>query len=85
MDAIRRMAATELAGAPVVPSVIPGFTDSHYFRERGIGSYGFLPFVLSEDDERTVHGVNERISVENLRDGIRRLVALVRALPAAAP
>ncbi|HLY37610.1 MAG TPA: M20/M25/M40 family metallo-hydrolase [Candidatus Binatia bacterium] len=85
VDAIRRMAASELGGAPVVPSVIAGFTDSHYFREHGIASYGFLPFVLSEDDERTVHGVNERISVENLRDGIRRLVALVRALPPGAP
>ena len=85
MDAIRRMAVTELGGAPVVPSVIPGFTDSHYFREHGIASYGFLPFVLSEDEERTVHGVNERISVENLRDGIRRLVALVHAVPPGAP
>jgi len=85
VDAIRRMAATELGGAPVIPSVIAGFTDSHYFREHGIASYGFLPFVLSEEDERTVHGVNERISVENLRDGIRRLVALVRVLPPGAP
>ena len=59
----------------------PGFTDSHYFREHGVASYGFVPFVLSEDDEKTVHGVNERVSVENLRDGVRRLVALLRALP----
>ena len=51
----------------------------------GIASYGFLPFVLSEEEERTVHGVNERISIENLRNGIRRLVTLVRALPAGAP
>jgi acetylornithine deacetylase/succinyl-diaminopimelate desuccinylase-like protein len=85
MDAIRRLAATDLGGAPVVPSVIPGFTDSHYFRERGIASYGFLPFVLSDEEERTVHGVNERISVDNLRDGVRRLVMLVRALPADSP
>jgi len=37
--------------------------------------------VLSEDDEKTVHGVNERVSVENLREGVRRLVTLLRALP----
>jgi acetylornithine deacetylase/succinyl-diaminopimelate desuccinylase-like protein len=81
MVAIRKLAATDLGGAPVVPSVITGFTDSHYFRERGVASYGFVPFVLREEDERTVHGVNERISIENLRDGVRRLVALLRALP----
>jgi acetylornithine deacetylase/succinyl-diaminopimelate desuccinylase-like protein len=82
MAAVRRMADDLLEGAPVVTSVIPGFTDSHYFRSRGIASYGFVPFVLSEKDERTVHGLDERVSVENLRDGVERLVALLRALPA---
>jgi acetylornithine deacetylase/succinyl-diaminopimelate desuccinylase-like protein len=81
MAAVRKLAASELGGAPVVPSVITGFTDSHYFREKGVASYGFVPFVLREEDERTVHGVNERVSIENLRDGVRRLVALLRALP----
>jgi acetylornithine deacetylase/succinyl-diaminopimelate desuccinylase-like protein len=78
--AVRRLAASHLGGAPVVPSVIPGFTDSHYFRERGVASYGFVPVILDEADERTVHGVDERVAVENLRDGIERLVALLRAL-----
>ncbi len=81
MDAVRKLAATDLGGAPVIPSVVPGFTDSHYFREHGVASYGFVPFVLSEDDEKTVHGTNERVSVENLRDGVRRLVTLLRAVP----
>jgi len=81
MDAVRKLAATELGGAPVIPSVIPGFTDSHYFREHGVASYGFVPFVLGEDDEKTVHGLNERVSIENLRDGVRRLVTLLRAVP----
>jgi len=85
MDAIRKLAATDLGGAPVVPSVIPGFTDSHYFRDQGIASYGFVPFVLTEEDEKTVHGVNERVSIENLRDGVRRLVTLLRALPSTSP
>jgi len=66
-----------------VPSVIPGFTDSHYFRAKGIASYGFVPFVLQPTEERTVHGTNERVSVANLRDGVRRLVALLRLLPPA--
>ena len=82
MDAIRKLAATDLGGAPVIPSVITGFTDSHYFREHGIASYGFVPFVLTDEDERSVHGLNERVSVENLRDGVRRMLTLLRALPA---
>jgi acetylornithine deacetylase/succinyl-diaminopimelate desuccinylase-like protein len=79
--AVRELARRELGGALVVPSVIPGFTDSHYFRDLGIASYGFVPFVLTDADERTVHGTDERISVENLGAGVRRLLVLLRAIP----
>jgi len=81
MMAVSQLAHADLGDAPVVPSVIPGFTDSHYFRARGIASYGFVPFLLTDDDEKTVHGLNERVSVDNLRAGVRRLVALLRSLP----
>jgi acetylornithine deacetylase/succinyl-diaminopimelate desuccinylase-like protein len=83
MEAIHALARSELGGAPVVPSVIPGFTDSHYFRAKGVASYGFVPFVLQQSEEKTVHGTNERVSVDNLRDGVRRLFGLLHALPPA--
>jgi acetylornithine deacetylase/succinyl-diaminopimelate desuccinylase-like protein len=78
--AIREMASAELDGAVVVPSVIPGFTDSHWFRGLGIASYGFVPFVLREEDQRTVHGVDERVSEENLALGVRLLISVLRRL-----
>ncbi|MBI4515223.1 MAG: M20/M25/M40 family metallo-hydrolase [Deltaproteobacteria bacterium] len=76
--AIQTVAAREQA--PVVPSVLAGFTDSHYFRAHGIASYGFVPFEVSEDDEARVHGTNERVSLDNLRNATRRLVAILQAL-----
>jgi acetylornithine deacetylase/succinyl-diaminopimelate desuccinylase-like protein len=79
--AVRTMAATDLDGAPVVPSVITGFTDSHWFRALGIASYGFVPFVLDERDQRTVHGIDERVSLENLKEGVRRLLVVLRSIP----
>jgi acetylornithine deacetylase/succinyl-diaminopimelate desuccinylase-like protein len=78
--AIRQLAETHFDGGPVIPSIIPGFTDAHYFREHGIASYGFVPFVLDETDARTVHGIDERVSLENLRRGPELLVALLRSL-----
>jgi acetylornithine deacetylase/succinyl-diaminopimelate desuccinylase-like protein len=81
MTAIRALAQND--GAAVVPSVIPGFTDSHYFRAKGVASYGFVPFVLQQSDEKTVHGTDERVSVDNLTNGVRRLVGLLYALPPA--
>lgn len=71
--------------APVVPTFVPGFTDSRFFRERGIPAYGVSPFALSAEDSRGIHGPNERIPLGVLDRGVervRRLVALY-ATPAA--
>jgi len=78
--AIAAVAASE--HAPVVPAVLTGFTDSHYFRTHDIVSYGFVPFEITDDDEQGVHGTNERVSVVNLRDGTRRLIEILHALDA---
>jgi len=78
--AIRTFADRE--HALVVPSVLTGFTDSHYFREQGIASYGFVPFALTDEESGREHGVNERMSTENLREGTRRLVELLEELDA---
>jgi acetylornithine deacetylase/succinyl-diaminopimelate desuccinylase-like protein len=70
---------------PVVPSVLTGFTDSHYFREKGVASYGFVPFALTEDEGSREHGVNERLSTENLREGTRRLLELLQIMDEVSP
>lgn len=80
VDAVRAMATDELAGAPVVPSVIPGFTDSHWFRAIGIASYGFVPLVLQEQDQRSVHGIDERVAEDNLGQGVQLLTSVLRRL-----
>ena len=73
-----RMAAAEKAA--IAPTVLTGFTDSHYFREKGIASYGFTPFALDEEESKREHGINERLSVRNLREGTEKLFLLLRAL-----
>jgi acetylornithine deacetylase/succinyl-diaminopimelate desuccinylase-like protein len=75
---LQRLAAREHVS--VVPSVVTGFTDSHYFREKGIPSYGFVPFALTEGEASREHGVNERLSTDNLREGTRRLLELLQSL-----
>ena len=82
VGAVRALAHSAYGDAPVVPSVLAGFTDSHWFRDLGIASYGFIPFVLTDDDEKTVHGVDEHVSEANLRDGVAHMVELLTALDA---
>jgi acetylornithine deacetylase/succinyl-diaminopimelate desuccinylase-like protein len=66
------MAATLGRQAPVVPAMIPGFTDSRYFREKGIAAYGLSPFVLDGNDQRGIHGTDERIPLAELDRGVER-------------
>lgn len=80
--AIERLAAEIDPGAPVVPRVIAGFTDAHYFREAGIVSYGFVPRWLPASESRGIHGKNERVSIENLARGVRATVRLLELLDA---
>ncbi len=64
-------------GAGIVQTVDAGFTDSHFFRDKGILSYGFEPFAITQDDDERVHGNNERIPVKNFADGVRLMWEVV--------
>jgi acetylornithine deacetylase/succinyl-diaminopimelate desuccinylase-like protein len=68
--------------APVVPSVLGGFTDSHFLRDLGITAYGFIPVVIPFEDEGTIHGNDERISVENMRRGVTMMLEIARRVAA---
>jgi len=68
--------------ANIVPAVETGFTDSHYFRDLGIACYGFAPFLIPAAEEGGVHGNNERISIENVRQGTGMMLELLRAVAA---
>ena len=58
------------AEAPVVPTFIAGFTDSRFFRERGIPAYGLSPFKLGPDDSRGIHSTDERIPLAEIDRGV---------------
>lgn len=64
---------------PVVPAFIGGFTDSRYFRRRGIPAYGISPFVLGGQDLRGIHGTDEHIPLVELDRGAERMRRLVRS------
>jgi len=81
MNAIQALARHADKDAPVVPTLIAGFTDSHYFRQKGIIAYGFVPIeVMRPEELKGIHGNDERISVDELGGGIRRTVELLKIL-----
>ena len=80
--AIERVAHRLDPEAVVVPRMIGGFTDAHWFRDRQIVAYGFVPRWLGRAETGGVHGVDEKVSVENLVAGADTLVAIIRELDA---
>ncbi len=66
--------------APVAPAMIGGATDSRFFRRLGIDAYGFSPFAISGGDGAGIHGVDERIPVDDFLRGCRMMSRVVAAL-----
>ena len=62
------------------PMVVPGGTDGRYWRQRGYAAYGFAPVVMERADLGRVHGIDERISAENLLTGIKMARDIIEML-----
>lgn len=55
---------------PILPYIMTGATDLRYFRNLGVPSYGFFPITLNKEELLRMHGKDERISIENIREGL---------------
>lgn len=74
---IAHYAVEDRPGHVAGPLLSVGFTDSLYARPLGVHAYGYVPFVVDAIQADTMHGNDERVSVENLREGTRRLYSIV--------
>ena len=79
-NAIENVVKKLVPEASVVPYVTTGFTDSRVFRRLGVPAYGFMPILVSKDELRGIHGVNEKISLDNLLLGVKILYHLIDQL-----
>jgi acetylornithine deacetylase/succinyl-diaminopimelate desuccinylase-like protein len=70
-NAITKVIATDFEGMGLAPSMTTAVTDSRFLRARGVPTYGFLPIVMQGSDGAGIHGVDERLSIENFDRGLR--------------
>ena len=82
MRVITEMARRRDGDAPVVSPLVRGFTDCHFFREKNIPCFGFMPLRHPASDSGLVHGIDERITLESLGAGLRGLYEIVYKLAA---
>jgi acetylornithine deacetylase/succinyl-diaminopimelate desuccinylase-like protein len=77
--AVERAAKERNPSAFVTSSMMTGATDRPSYRKLGIIAYGLDPFrVEAADEQRGVHGNDERLSVENVGFGVRFLYDILR-------
>lgn len=79
---IEKLAKRRYKNAKLIPSVSTGFTDSQFFRRMGIASYGLGFFLVPPGDFRGVHGNDERLGVDSLKQGTEALIELLTAFTA---
>jgi carboxypeptidase PM20D1 len=53
------------------PSLVVGATDARHYARLSDHVYRFVPMRLRPEDLPRIHGVDERISVENLAELVR--------------
>lgn len=62
----------------VSPYLVVGATDARHYGAISDNIYRFSPMILKSEDLKRLHGINERISIENYKEGIRFYYQLMK-------
>jgi len=71
--ALEQAARRQFPGAEVTPYLFQAATDAGPWRSRGIPVYGIYPYPIDADDLSRMHGNDERVSVESLKQGTQMI------------
>jgi acetylornithine deacetylase/succinyl-diaminopimelate desuccinylase-like protein len=76
---IERELTSLFPGSTVLPHLIIYGTDSRLFRPKGATCYGFFPGPVTMEEYRSIHGNDERIREDSLRQAVRAYFNVVRS------
>jgi len=79
MESLNKVAAKLWPGAPVIPTMETGSSDSIYTMSAGIPSYGINGVAVDRDDVR-MHGKDERLKVDSYYTGVEFYYEFLKAL-----
>lgn len=74
---ITKAASREFSGAPVLPFLSAGATDSAQLRLHNVQAYGVSPFPMTDEDSRRMHADDERIQLASFDKGVGFLARIV--------
>jgi len=74
---ITKVATQEFGGAPALPFQSTWLTDSAQLRLHNVQAYGLVPFPLTQEDLKRMHGDDERIPLASFDKGVDVLAKIV--------
>ncbi len=74
---ITKVVSQEFTGAPALPFQSTWLTDSAQLRLHNVQAYGLVPFPLTQDDLKRMHGEDERIPLAAFNKGVDVLAKIV--------
>jgi len=77
-NVITKVASREFGGAPALPFQSTWLTDSAQLRLHNVQAYGLVPFPLTQDDLKRMHGNDERIPLTAFDKGVDVLLKIVK-------
>jgi len=77
---LQQTIADVFPGVIVAPGLITGATDSRHYETVADDVYRFIPAQMQKADLARIHGVNERIGVEDYAAIIQFMLQLIRKL-----
>jgi acetylornithine deacetylase/succinyl-diaminopimelate desuccinylase-like protein len=84
--ALERVAARMLPGVPLATPMSAGATDRPYWAAAGPIPYGIDPYLVELEESRySVHGNNERLSLENIEFGLKYYVDVILEMAGTKP
>lgn len=69
-----------IPGALAAPYLMSGATDARHYMQISDHVFRFSPFVLSSEENKSVHGINERLSFENAARTVGFMIELIERM-----
>ncbi len=80
---IQKTVGQVFEGTLVAPTLMLGSSDSRHYSKVSKNIYRFAPYQLRNEDLATIHGANEKISIENYQAMIRFYYQLIKNMQVA--
>ncbi len=77
-EVIRKTITRVFPGTNSAPYLVLGATDSRYYSGISDAVFRFCPYVITREDLKSIHGIDEKISIENMAKSVEFYTRIIK-------